>query len=285
MMRVDLTRFPVDWILASRRFEEAVVRGCVWVLIPLEYVVLTRLPGGGGANDLAFAATAVVCVAIVLASGAVIAIYPRDASTYEERLRRLSVAMIVTWGVTLALLLVWYFSIWRFVVLGGGGSRDVLANPVAAGLRWLAVNFVFVFIAIALIVAASLWWRMRYASPHSNACNPNIFVVAGVNAVLMALVHGGAFHILRPRLIFLGAVVQGTALVIRPPLTVLGDVQGATFVSTRLTILGADVQGDVLVIRPPLTVLGAAIDGVASVIEPPFSGADVQALTASGAAP
>ena len=40
-----LMRFPVHWVLEDRRIEEFVVKA-VWLLIPLEYYVLTRLPNG-----------------------------------------------------------------------------------------------------------------------------------------------------------------------------------------------------------------------------------------------
>jgi hypothetical protein len=212
-MRSHLTRFPVDWILESRRREEFVVRYCVWTLIPLEYYVLTRLPAGGQANDLASAATAVACVAGVVAAvfalSAVIAFaYPRAVPTYEERLRRLSVAMIVTSSVTLALLSLSYF-----IRALAGTPSDVAADvvctlldcPSKAGLGWHAVvvhfvwaviYFVSAVIAIALVVMASRVWRLHHTAPRSDACNPNIFVVAGVNGVLMAFVQGVAFVIM-----------------------------------------------------------------------------------------
>jgi hypothetical protein len=84
----------------------------------------------------------------------------------------------------------------------------------------------------------------------------------------------------------LGAAVQDAALVIKPPLSVSGaDVPGAAFVGARLTAPGVAVRRVLFVIKPPLTVLGTAVEGAASMIKPAFSGADVQALTVSGAAP
>jgi hypothetical protein len=168
--------------------------------------------------------------------------------------------------------------------------RYPVPHSVSRDLKWLALNFVFVAIAIVFVVAASLpWqWRMRYAAPLANACNPSIFVVAGVNAVLMAFVHDGASHILAPRLTFLGrVVVKGDALVMRSSGVTSSAVDpsdGSVRGDPPLLAFGADVR-DALFVITPLPVLGTAVEDIASAIEPAFSGADVQALTPSGAAP
>ena len=258
-MRGHLTRFPVDWILEN---EEFVVRYGVWTLIPLEYVVLTRLPGGGGPNDLAFAGTAVVCVAIVLAFSAVVATFPRVVPTYEERLRRLSLAMIVTWGVTLLVVSLSYF-IQYFIGLHPGEPGGVVAGPVAARLEWLAVNFVFVAIAIAFILAVSLAWRTRYAAPSSNACNPNIVVVAVVNTVLMTAVHGGASAFLgsgaAPALAAKVPAAQCVAFIVTPRFTGSGtavECAAAILMKLGLTVSGTAFQDAAFVTA---AALGAAI--------------------------
>jgi hypothetical protein len=256
-----LTRFPVDWILESRRLEEIVVRYCVWTLIPLEYYVVTRLSGGGPAKDLASAATAVACVAAVVAfvfvfSAVIALVYRRAGPTFEERLRRSSVAMIVTWSVTLALLSLSYS-----IPAPVGQPRDVVAElvcnllpcPSRAGLHWPAViiYFVWAVIAIALVVAASRVWRPRYAAPRGDARNSNIFVVAGVNAVLMAGVHAAAFLIMKPAHAASEAATHGTAFVIGP-----------------LTAAGAAVQDATFVIRPSLAFSGAALPDAAFLKKP-----------------
>jgi len=163
--------------------------------------VLTRLGGeSAGSSYLPAAAMAVGFVAAVFASSALIAlVYPPDPRGYEQRLRSWSLAMIVTWGVMLALLSLSYF-------LGSymGQDRDVVETLVcsrricadAAAFRWWAVviNFIWALIASIVIILASWRWSGPRADRELDAANPNIFVVAGCIAVLMAILHGAALY-------------------------------------------------------------------------------------------
>jgi hypothetical protein len=196
-MWYGLTRFPVHWIV-EKGLDGVVVKG-VWLLVPLEYYVLTRLDGGSSASAY-LPAMAVGFVAAVFASSAVIAlVYPPGLSGYEQRLRCWSLATIVTWGAMLVLLSLSYF-------FGScmGQSRDVIENlvcsrwtcPDAAGFRWSAIviDFIWAIIAIAAIILASWRWSGPRVDPQADAVNPNIFVVAGCNAVLMAILHGATLY-------------------------------------------------------------------------------------------
>jgi len=194
-MRYRLPRFPGHWIVKNG-LDGVVVKG-IWFLIPLEYYVVTRLDGGrAGSSYLPAAAMAVGFVAAVVASSAVIAlVYPPDLRGYEQRLRSWSLAMIVTWGVMLALLSLSYF-FGSYLGYDGDVIESLVCSrwtcPRSAGFGWLAivVYFIWAIIASAVIILASWRWHGSRADRKMDAVNPNIFVVAGCNAVLTAILHG-----------------------------------------------------------------------------------------------
>jgi hypothetical protein len=108
-LRNMLARFPNDQILGNPDLERRVMN-LVWVVVPLQYYVFTRIAGGmEGDQWFSIALTVLMCFLFVLAVSAVIALIPSKESNYSTRLRSWSIALITNWAAAVSLLALSYF--------------------------------------------------------------------------------------------------------------------------------------------------------------------------------
>jgi hypothetical protein len=101
-----LARFPNDRILGDPAFERRVMN-LVWIVVPLQYYLFTRISGGMRGDEwFSIALTVLMCIFLVLGVSAVVALIPSIARhlPYAERLRAWSLALITNWAVAVCLL-------------------------------------------------------------------------------------------------------------------------------------------------------------------------------------
>src|SRR5688500_18879444 len=97
-------RFPVNRVINNPRLE-GIAAKAIWLVIPLQYYVLTRFSGGFSVESyVPAAAMALTCVTVIIfVSWALALVHPRDGS-YRLRGRGLTIALLMIWSAALALL-------------------------------------------------------------------------------------------------------------------------------------------------------------------------------------
>jgi hypothetical protein len=188
------TQFPVQWILK----DSSRVAKFVWLLIPLQYYVLTTFPGGFKTD--AYVPSAVMtlfCFIAIFGSSCCLGIFPlKGTREYAERVRLWAISLIVTWAVSLGLLAVLYF-----VGLRNKLNTDVIGACLCKyldcqdgypsfQLSTLLSYFIYSIIASLMIVGAA--WTSRYFR-HSTNWGPNILPwVVIVNTLIMFCLYGAS---------------------------------------------------------------------------------------------
>jgi hypothetical protein len=109
-LRRALARFPNSSIISNPVLERRVIFW-VWLTVPLQYYVLTRIAGGQHGDEWAAIAISVLsCMLLILGiSSSLARIFPmrcveKADDCYEVRLRAWSVALITTWTAAVTLI-------------------------------------------------------------------------------------------------------------------------------------------------------------------------------------
>ncbi len=196
--------FPVNRLIADPRLE-GVAAKAIWLVIPLEYYVLTRLDGGISVDSyVPAAAMALICVvAIIVASSIIALVYPRRES-YANRVRSLTVSLLAIWGSSLALLALSYFV--TSILSPSHVPHDIIEDficrrwkcNVYPDITWQTfTGYAAYSMAAALLSAAAI----RSISPpknslglagHERIAEPNIVIAAIAVAVVMMLLHSAS---------------------------------------------------------------------------------------------
>lgn len=200
--------FPVDWIVDNPNLEGFFARA-VWLVIPLQYYVLTRFPNGFGLDDYTPSAVmALASIVALLAASCVLAFVfgwserKHDQNTkerYTAQVRIWAITLIVTWAATLALLALSYA-----IGLHLGLDADVVGHMLCQKLDcqhgYPTFEFPTIFsyatyscLALAMIVGAAHLTPKRNSRPNeskSTLTGPNVLVVLVVVTALMTLLHG-----------------------------------------------------------------------------------------------
>jgi hypothetical protein len=111
-----LSRFPNDRILGEPKLERGMMTW-VWIVVPLQYYVFTRMPGGLRANEwFSIALTVMVCILFVLLLSTLIAVLPfgQTGMSYKSRVQAWSLALVTNWAAAVSLLALSYFLSARF---------------------------------------------------------------------------------------------------------------------------------------------------------------------------
>ena len=105
-------RYPNDRILSNVPLERLILFW-VWLVVPLQYYVFTQIPGGMKWEEVFSMALAVsLSMLFVLLLGSVLAIVPSKqiGTTYSDRIRAWSLAIITNWSATVTLLAASYLA-------------------------------------------------------------------------------------------------------------------------------------------------------------------------------
>jgi hypothetical protein len=220
-----LHRFPVNSVITQPGFDRFAVRS-FWVLIPLQYYVLTTLPAGF--SDDAYIACAAVALGVVLifmaSSGAVGAVYPKRPdgdNTYAERVRSLMIATLLVWSASLILLSCSYavtsvrskpVDLIETILCGRHQFQMSCIDHPDVRLTSFVIYGVYASLAAGILMGlfwALTWWRIRkklrstqqVASPDSppateNSANalpgPHVLLVVTLVTGVMTLMHTAA---------------------------------------------------------------------------------------------
>ncbi len=195
----NLPRFPVRWILEQPRIENWIVKA-VWFAIPIEYYLVTTFSSGFDAS--AFGAAAVfslLYLMLLFAVSCVLAI-PGKKQHYDSRVRIWSIALIVTWGASVALV-----AAITFLSRIAGSGNDIIAKLIcpcvpeypARSLKTFVIYFAYTAIALALVWVGSryLRWTKPIAPTQSGDqdwSEPNLVTVGLINAMILTGMHGWA---------------------------------------------------------------------------------------------
>lgn len=207
--RFSLPRFPASWAVESAAAERIFAR-LLWLLVPLQYYVVTHVARGLSADDLipavvlSLMSVVVIfllsCVAAWLASS-LRPLDPAHGDTLTGRVRMWVVALMIC---TAAGYLLLALSLAATHALQYYYDVPIYIDLVTSGLRWLIgtvglgrdtvealtfqlqtlSNFVYAFAALLVIMLVHRVWRRSPASPAAGQ-EPGAFSVALIVAILM----------------------------------------------------------------------------------------------------
>jgi hypothetical protein len=201
-----LTRFPARWILEHRKVEGAVAKA-VWLLLPLQYYVLTSLVGGySSAAYLPAAMVTLVCLVAIFAVSCILAavLWLGFADTFEQRCRIWASSLIVIWTASTFLLAISYFLGLRTNV-----QTDFVGGWVCSHLRsyldcqgsypsydprtWV-VYLIYSFLALFFLQAIHVIWNFlhnrRQQVKSISWREPYSLIVITVNTSVMTMLYG-----------------------------------------------------------------------------------------------
>lgn len=199
-------RFPVGGIVGNSRFEPWLAKA-VWLVIPLQYYVLTRFPNGFSPDAVVAAAAFALfgVVSLFVLSCAIALIFHREGTAYEEQVRMWAIALIVGWAATLALLATSYAVASIIYALGGPELNgdiidDFLCNRAritycpgvypAFDFRTMLDYFIYSSVAVGIIAMVV---RRKHDNKEADApalLEPSVFIVAAAITAVMTLYHG-----------------------------------------------------------------------------------------------
>lgn len=129
----DWMRFPVNAVIGDPRFQR-IAGKAIWLVVPLEYYVLTSFNGGIALDSyVPAAAMALTCVLAVAFTAALLAWAYRNPLDYRNRVHGITVALLSIWATAILLIATSYFA-----TSMAGAPRDVLADFLCS--RWPCVN-------------------------------------------------------------------------------------------------------------------------------------------------
>ncbi|HEY5305116.1 MAG TPA: hypothetical protein VIJ52_00410 [Pseudolabrys sp.] len=195
--------FPSEIISQDRHALEWLAR-LFWLAIPLEYFILTRIPGGPAKRDLLpTLAAAVLCVAGILLLSGLLA-FAGGAKEFKRRFQARAVSFLANWAFTVALLAASYFATFLANLPG-----DLVATVVCPHLAYfqypmfscdgypyvwgLATYGIYFAYALMSAIVLSILVRHLFIMPDAKRNNVkplNIFGVAAVTAIATGFVHG-----------------------------------------------------------------------------------------------
>jgi len=202
-IRSSLPQFPVDWIEDNSALLEFFAKA-VWALVPLQYYVLTHISGGFSYTD--YVPAAVLALAGVFTVSVVSsAIGLLHLSDREQHARAWGIALLLTWGASLALLVLSY-ALGPAFLYPGNDTDDVISHYVCPiwrcpnypdlGWKTFVIYLIYSALAVAIVVPLIHFLRKRFgrkgetteATKQRTAdLNPNLLVVVLVNAALLTV--------------------------------------------------------------------------------------------------
>jgi hypothetical protein len=201
------SRFPVNLLVNDyglRRWTPKLI----WVVIPLEYYVITRFAGGISTGSyLSVVIFTVLCVLSFLVTGYLVALAWPFKSDLQSRSRGMVAALLIVWSTALLLLALSYW----LTSLYSGTPKDVLANLAYDMWRYghgmHEPSFQNFFAHLGYATSAAIIdslvirgiWKVRASSTKASRkaqlaraewiYEPNLFLIVFLVALLMMLLH------------------------------------------------------------------------------------------------
>lgn len=196
------SRLPVNLLVADFRLRRWVPK-LIWLVIPVEYYVITRFSGGVSTESyLSAVIFSVICVLSFLMAGFVVALLWPFKANLQSRSRGAVAALLIVWSTALLLMALSYW----LTDQCSGQPKDVLADLVYS--VWPSgrsphkpsfQNFTahLGYAAFAAIIDTTIIrkiWAVRATSEAEPARSewiyePNLFLIVFVVALLMMLLH------------------------------------------------------------------------------------------------
>jgi hypothetical protein len=195
-----LARFPNDRILSDPTLERRIMN-LVWIVVPLQYYLFTRLSGGMRGDEwFSIALTVLMCIFLVLGVSAVVALIPSIAPrlNYVTRLRAWSLALITNWAVAVCLLALSYL----IGSICGIGTNDLLHTLVCGpGLPFKCANYPdfspgtygiylgYSVLAVAIVFVAILIVPVKEGPMVTRLPSPLTFLVPLLTAAILTVLY------------------------------------------------------------------------------------------------
>jgi hypothetical protein len=199
--KVFMSPFPVGWIVGNSSIEAPVVKA-VWLVVPLEYYLVTGFSAGFKLNEFGPAAVfSLLYVSVLFAASCLVALLG-PTNSYSARVRIWSIALIVVWSTSIVLVA---FS--TFVGKSFGLDFDVIAHVVchdvwscadkeypAARRQTFLIYAIYSLAAFLLLLFLSERFKARKCRESEgsveNVCGgPNAVAVVLLNALIMTAMH------------------------------------------------------------------------------------------------
>lgn len=198
-------RFPVAILVADKRLQFWVPK-LIWLVIPMEYYVITSFSGGFDTESyLSVVIFSVVCVFAFLITGFVAAVLLPFEGTLHARSRGMVTSLLCVWGTVLLLQFASYF----LTFSTQHEARDLLAsllhdrwpvpNPHGIDRESVLPNFLAYFGYALLAAIIDLILIRMIARPDPSLvrsgreaewiCEPSLITVSALVALLMLLLH------------------------------------------------------------------------------------------------
>ncbi len=192
-------RFPGNRLVDNARLEGAAAKA-IWLVIPLEYYVLTRFQGGLAVDSFVpAAAMALISVLAMITASAVVALMFPWGGRYVARFRGWAVALLTIWGISLALLALSYFATFHYMQ----EYHDVFGKLICdkwgcaryPGISWQTLLAYGLYAVVAGILSAGVLNLTKDTSRQGDTpvqghiFEPNILVAALIAAFLMMILH------------------------------------------------------------------------------------------------
>lgn len=201
---VDQTRslsfhFPGNKLIDDERLQGLAAKA-IWLVIPLEYYVLTRFDGGIDQNSfIPAAAMALICVLAMIATSAFVALIYPSTAYYVARVRGWTIALLSIWSAALSLIALSYFVTSYF----NNVHEDVVGTFICyhwgcsnyPSISWQTLVAYFLYAIVAACIATSSIRMTPLAHQpdgqimHDKIEEPNIFVAAILVSVIMMILH------------------------------------------------------------------------------------------------
>jgi hypothetical protein len=206
--RFSLPRFPVGWAVENPKVERVFAR-LLWLLVPLQYYVVTNIGKGLSADDLVAAvALSLISVVVIFIVSCVMAwlasvVWPTDpwqGDTLTRRVRMWVVALMICTAGSYCLLALSLLLTHFAISFGARIYGDLMTDRLIAGLRLLGYSWedaqdlrgpllfiaslIYAFAAMLLVVLAQSALRRGPAGP-AQAREPDVVSVCVITALVM----------------------------------------------------------------------------------------------------
>jgi hypothetical protein len=202
-------QFPGNQLIDDPALQGAATK-LIWIVIPLEYYVLTRFDGGISADSYIPAAVmALACVVAIIVASAIVSLVRRRGSSYAARFRGWTVALLTIWCGSLTLLSLSYVG----TNLYDGVHRDIVGTVICSlsncidypTISWQTfLAYSFYSLVAAVLVDLSIRWAHLHLGriiakffgdaenvevPKDRIVDPNIITSSIVVATVMTVLH------------------------------------------------------------------------------------------------
>lgn len=195
-----LVSFPIDRLRSRPELERHIVNW-VWVAVPLQYCLFTRIAGGAEAGAwFSIAVSVLLCFVCMLVVGSLLSFVPIKGFgvDYEARVRAWTFSLAVTWTAASTLLALSYL----LTALTDFGTNDLVQAVLCGSLlrcagypaelsfdTWI-IYFIYCLSGAVVIIAIASAFGEQLKESHGDWISaPLTIVVAAIAAALLMLLY------------------------------------------------------------------------------------------------